>query len=318
LVWPVNTNGLTSKANPVGNYDTACKKLAEWKSKEDGFQLHDVCRTKLMTHGYRVENVIIILHGYTTCPEQFAELGKRFFDLGFNVFIPCLDYHGREDRLTDVIQDLTAERMVSFGDQMLDIATGLGEKVTVLGISGGGTITAWLAQNRSDVYCAVPLAAFIRVGFLPAFLTTPFIRIFSTLPHFFIWWDPRTKANNPYSIFYAYPRYSLRNFAQIMRLGLAVKRQSQIRPPAAGHIMMIINDFDPGVSNTELNSLYEVWKSQKGEKVTSYHFDKEMKMLHDIITPGTPGIPIEDVYSRIIQQVTLRLNPVNHIPEKII
>ena len=38
-----------------------------------------------------------------------------------------------------------------FGHQIVDISQGLGKQVTVMGISGSGTLAAWLAQNRVDV-----------------------------------------------------------------------------------------------------------------------------------------------------------------------
>jgi len=49
--------------------------------------------------------------------------------------------------------------------------------------------------------------------------------------------------------------------------------------------------------------LTELWKAHKPEKVNSYHFEREMKMLHDIITPGTPGIPTAEIYTRILHEV---------------
>lgn len=304
LVWPIRTGGITSSPNPAVDYDAALKTLEAWRIREDDLGLHDVCRSKLFSHGRKTEHAVLLLHGYTTCPEQFAELGQRFFGLGYNVFIPCLDYHGRADRLTDELKNLTAENMASSGDRALDIARGLGGKVTVLGISGGGTIAAWLAQNRADIDLAVPLAACIGLAFLPASMTIPFIRTFTALPHFFIWWDPRTKAENPYSIFYAYPRYPMSSLAQVLRLGLAVKHQSRMGAPAADQILMMVNDSEPAVSNAELNNLYESWKRNGAGRVSAYHFERGMKMPHDIITPGTPGVPTEQVLTRIIDQIT--------------
>jgi hypothetical protein len=89
-----------------------------------------------------------------------------------------------------------------------------------------------------------------------------------------------------------------------MRLGLAVKRQAGIQPAAAQHILMLINDAEPGVSNAELDNLCGIWKSKRPDNVSVYHFEREMKLPHDIITPGTPGVPTEDVNARIITQVT--------------
>ena len=299
----VPTKGLVPHPNPATSYTAAEGRLQAWAEEEAELALHEVCLTKLFSHGHQTERVILLFHGYTTCPEQFTELGQLFFEQGYNVLIPCMPRHGKKDRLTDELKYLTAEELADYGNRAMDVATGLGKHVTALGISGGGTIVAWLAQNRSDLDVAIPLAAFLRIYFLPALLTLPFINIFSLLPNFFIWWDPRTKEENPFSIYYAYPRYSFRTLAEIMRLGLAVKRQAKERGPAAKKILVMMNDFDKGVSNTEIEALISLWKDHKPDDVSEFHFEREMKMLHDIITPGTPGIPTAEVYTRILGEV---------------
>jgi len=301
----VRTEDLVPHPDPATSYEEAEKRVQAWSGEEAGIFLQEVCKTKVFSHGRQTERVILFFHGYTNCPEQFAELGGMFFEKGYNVFIPCTPHHGWKDRLTDELKYLTAEELAEYGNRSMDIARGLGKRVIALGISGGGTVVSWLAQNRADLDVAVPLAAFLRMYVLPAFLTIPFINLFSLLPNFFVWWDPRTKEENPFSIYYAYPRYSFRNLAEIMRLGLAVKRQAKARRPAAGKILVMENDFDLGVSNAEIETLTELWKARAPEKISNYHFEREMKMLHDIITPGTPGIPTAEVYARILHEVEI-------------
>jgi len=303
LFRSIPTESLLPHPNPAVSYEDAEKRLQVWADEEAELSLLDVCRTKILSHGYQTERAILFFHGYTTCPEQFAELGQIFFEKGYNVFVPCMPRHGRKDRLTNEQKYLTAEELAEYGDRSLDIARGLGKRVTAFGISGGGTIVSWLAQNRADLDVAVPLAPFLRMYVLPAFLMIPFINLFSLLPNFFTWWDPRTKEKNPFSIYYAYPRYSLGILAEILRLALAVKRQAKEREPAVGKILVVVNDFDLGVSNDEIETLTNLWKGRKADRVGVAHFDRKMRMLHDIITPGTPGIPTEEVYARILNEV---------------
>ena len=73
----------------------------------------DVCITKLFDHGKQTEHVIVLMHGFTNCPEQFNELGRQHFDAGNNVLIPRMPYHGLSDRLTDVLVNITAENLAS-------------------------------------------------------------------------------------------------------------------------------------------------------------------------------------------------------------
>ncbi len=299
----VPTENLIPRPDPATSYEMAEQRLQAWAMAEAELPLQGVCKTKFLSHGYQTEQVILFFHGYTNCPEQFAELGQMFFEKGYNVLIPCMPHHGWKDRLTDELKALTAEELAENGDRSLDIARGLGKRVIALGISGGGTVVSWLAENRDDLDVAVPLAAFLRMYVLPAFLTIPFINLFRLLPNFFVWWDPRTKEKNPFSIYYAYPRYSFRTLSEIMRLGLAVKRQAKVRGPAARKILVMENDYDMGVSNAEIETLIRLWTTHEPEKVCNYHFERDMKMLHDIITPGTPGVPTAEVYDRILREV---------------
>ena len=305
LLRPLPTSSLVSRPNPVKNYEEAMQRIDRIREEEMRRPMQEVCRTKLFSHGAKTGHAIVFLHGYTTCPEQFAQLGRQFFEQGYNVFIPCMPDHGDADRLSDSLRTFSAEDMAAFGDQMLDIARGLGEQVTVFGISCGGTITCWLAQNRADLEYAVPLAAFLGVNLLPDWANRLFANLFLALPFFYIWWDPRTKDQNPFSVYYAYPRYSFRNVAQILRLGIAVEQKARRSPPSAGRILMMINDFDPGVSNARMQKLVQIWKEHGKQDLGEYHFEREMKMLHDIITPGTPGVPVDEVYRRIEGQILI-------------
>lgn len=298
---PLNLQTLISTPRPAGSYQEALDRFEE--DQKAGTDLMDVCRSKLMTHGHQTEHVIVFLHGYTTCPEQFMEMGKRFFDLGFNVFIPCMPYHGNPNRLFKGLGNLTAEVLARYGDHSVDIACGLGRQVTIFGFSAGGAVTAWLAQNRQDVDFAVPHSPFLQPNQMRSFLVQPFINVLSALPDIYIWWDPITKEKNPYSIYYAYPHYSMRGAAHLMRLAKALEEQAQANPPKAGKILVIINDFDLGVSNAAIAHLFSLWQKTRPEALTSYHFERSMKMLHDVVTPNSPGVPTEEVYQRIISQV---------------
>jgi carboxylesterase len=262
-----------------------------------------VCVTKLHDHGTQTEHVIVLIHGFTNCPEQFNELGKQHFEVGHNVFIPRMPYHGLSDRLTDALINLTAENLAAFGDKIIDIARGLGKKITVMGISGSGTLVAWLAQNRGDVDFAFAIAPLFGLAFVPPSLTKLFERFALLLPNFFIWWDPRTKAENPYSIYYAYPRYPSRALVEIVRLAMITRSQAKESPPAARNIIMIINDAEPAVSNSEITRLFKLWQKHGKGNLSELHFEKEMKLPHDIITPGTPGVPIGDIQRRLIRAV---------------
>lgn len=292
-----------SSPNPVISYEEAFARVKEMQEADNQDLARDICITKLYDHGVQTEHVIILLHGFTTCPEQFNELGKQYYEAGTNVFIPRMPYHGLSDRLTEALVNLTAEDLAAFGDKVIDIAHGLGKKVTLVGISGSGTLAAWLAQNRADLDFVFIIAPLFGLAFIPSWFTKLFERIALRLPNFYMWWDPRTKADNPYSIYYAYPGYPIRALVEFLRLAMITRAQAEKSLPKAGKITMILNDAEPAVSNSEAMKLLRLWQKHGKENLSEAHFEKEMKLPHDIITPGTPGVPFEVINPRLINAV---------------
>jgi carboxylesterase len=302
MLKKVETATLQSHPNPALSYAEAVNRIqALQQADETGGKHHPICVSKLMAHGERVEHAIVLLHGYTTCPEQFQQLGERYFNLGYNVLIPRIARHGCVDRLTDELELLTAEELVQASDEAVDLGGGLAEKVTVMGISGGGTMACWLAQTRPDLDFAIPIAAFLGVSFMPTALNPAFARLALSMRNRYQWWDPRTKEHNPYSIYYAYPRFSTRALGQILRLGLATQQLAEQSAPTAGKVLMVLNGAEPGVSNPALQRLLASWRHFRPQAVSSYTFEKALKMPHDLITPGTPGVDVELVYGRLVQ-----------------
>src|SRR5688572_18530458 len=167
----------TSRAGPVANHEEALVRVKTLQEAEDQDLTRDVCITKLYDHGKQTEHVIVLMHGFTNCPEQFNELGRQHFDAGNNVLIPRMPYHGLSDRLTDALVKMTTEDLTAFGDEVIDIAHGLGKKITVMGVSGSGTLVAWLAQNRSDIDFAFAIAPLFGLAFVPPMFTKIFERI---------------------------------------------------------------------------------------------------------------------------------------------
>src|SRR5215212_1417772 len=300
---PLSIGEFESQPEPVANFEEAVTRVKAMQQEDNQDLAWDVCVTQLYDHGKQAEHVIILLHGFTNCPEQFNKLGKQYYEAGYNVFIPRLPYHGLADRLTDDLVNLTAESLTRFGDNVVNIAHGLGEQITIMGISGSGTLVAWLAQNRSDIDFAFAIAPLLGLAFIPPAFTKIFEQIALLLPNFFLWWDPRTKSNNPYSIYYAYPRYPTRALIEIIRLAMMTRSQAEKASPKAGNLTLILNDAEPAVSNAEILKLLGLWRKSGKGNLSEIHFEKDLKLPHDIITPDTPGVPVEIINPRLISAV---------------
>lgn len=291
----------TSYEDAVARYEA----IAEGENARP--DLIPVCRTKLLTHGEKVQNAIVLYHGFTSCPEQYAELGQQFYDQGYNVLIPLQPHHGEVDRLNPSLGELSSEELAAFGMETVDIAHGLGDFVTVSGISGGGTITTWLAQERDDIDVAMPVSPFLGIGFLPTLVTRPVSHILDDIPNIMQWWDPIKKENNPFTDEFQYPRFGTHALAEYLRLGFAAENDVKNEPPA-GRIIMVSNASDPSVSNDVIDQFVGLWKehiSSGAALVESYRFEKELGLPHDIITPARFESNTTVVYPKLMELLGL-------------
>ncbi|MFQ5436176.1 MAG: alpha/beta hydrolase, partial [Anaerolineae bacterium] len=137
-------------ADYAADYLEATRRIAAWPGNGTS-NIIDPCQVQFLTHQDKAERAIVLFHGYTACPDQFYRLGTTFHNLGYNVLIPRMRYHGRRDRLTSSQARLTAATLVAVANDAVDIAHGLGRQVQVMGLSMGGVMAAWVAQNRADV-----------------------------------------------------------------------------------------------------------------------------------------------------------------------
>jgi carboxylesterase len=172
VLTPWNIGDLISHPSPTKNYAEAVQRIAALR-KQEAPEMNPVCRLQFLSHEQQVERAIVLVHGYTNCPQQFLELGQRFYNLGYNVLITPLPHHGLADRLTEAQAQLKADELVTYADEVVDIAQGLGEQVIMAGISGGAVTTAWAAQNRSDLDLAVIISPAFGLQQVSTDLTAP-------------------------------------------------------------------------------------------------------------------------------------------------
>lgn len=300
LFWPVNPAPLGSKSKPAADYDEAIQRVQALQVQEkSGF--NPLCQTQLLTHGQKVQQVVVLVHGYTTCPNQYRALAPRLYDLGYNVLMVPMPHHGLAERMTEEQSRLTAEELVAYADQMVDIAQGLGEQVTMAGISGGGVTTAWAAQHRSDLDRAIIISPAFGYAAIPTPLTVPALRAYLWLPNSYQWWDTARQeaGGQPY----AYPRYATRTLAELLRLGLAVMADARREPPAAGSVVVVSNASEPSVNNAMIEKATALWQAHAPEKVKAYQFPSELNLPHDLIDPGDPGANPEVVYTKLIELI---------------
>jgi carboxylesterase len=292
-----------SQPDPAPDHAAAEEKFAALQAL-DGDDVNSVCRSQLLTHGAKVERAIVLMHGMTNCPAQYVKLAPLFFERGYNILIPRTPRNGLTDLNTDDLKNLTAQEMTTHGDQVIDIARGLGEQVTVVGLSGSAVIAAWLAQFRADVDKAIVIA--------PVFGLLPNWPVFGTranhavaglldlLPNIM------TQSLMPFKEgpAHGYLGFATHGLSHTMDLGAVVFKAAQTTPPAARRVLMVMNDADPAVNNAMIRDLTTRWKKTVPDRVDFYSFPASMGLIHDIIDPQQKQQKTDLVYPILLDLFT--------------
>ena len=93
-------------------------------------------------------NSVLVLHGFTGQPYSVRSLAESFADAGFRVELPLLPGHGT------AVSDLEPCRFHDWADYVDEIFRRLdrpGESTIVVGLSMGGTLACWLAEQHRNV-----------------------------------------------------------------------------------------------------------------------------------------------------------------------
>lgn len=290
--------------NPAQSFAEALARVEAIQAAEAGLpDLNPECNSILMTHEEQVAEVIVFIHGFTSCPVQFAALGEAYFDLGYNVLIPRQPRHGLTELKGTPLKGMTAEDYAAFGTQVADIAQGLGERVIVVGLSGGGAIATWLAQERADIDLAVPVAPFLGVSVVPRPLTRPLTNLILLIPDRFVWWEPEHQMDSPNIAPYSYRGYYLHALFENLRLGFVAEGDAKKIKPSVGSILVITNANDAAVNNEVVAEFEQLWLDHGEQFLQTFQFAEDLGLPHDLITATHPESRVDIVYPQLLELI---------------
>lgn len=293
LLSPLLDARVASEPDPAGSYEEAMDKAADLLA-QDGEGINPRCRSRIIDQGARTQRAVVLLHGFTNCPEQFGAIATAYADAGHSVVVPLLPAHGESERLTRAPSGLTLQAIADSGDDAVDIAAGLGEDVIVVGLSGGGTMAGWLAAERDEVSEAVLIAPLVIPKMLPSFTVGPLARATRFMPDAYVWWDSSQKerlVTPPY----AYPRFSLRSLGAFLALGRVAQGEPG-RSQDLDKLTVVINENDLAVSEAGVRRLADVLGAVSTEQV-DYTFPAASDYRHDLVDPeGDNAAVIDEIY----------------------
>jgi esterase/lipase len=275
---PTRTGSLQSHPNPAANYEAAITRARAFQRGDSAAAPGGA--SVLQVHGHRSPRTVVFFHGLTNSPRQYRDLVDSVFAEGDNVFVPRLPWHALANGTVGDLGRLTATDLRNVADESIDIASGLGDTVIVLGISLGGNMAAWVAQLR-PVYRAVIVAPALGVARVPAILETPAMNLALRIPNYSSG-DPPDTLRRDRTL-----GWTSRGVGEMMKLGAAARRDADRHPPLAREIRILVNAGDGTVSRRLTDQLLAHWIAN-GANASPYELADSLRLPHDVIDPDQP------------------------------
>ncbi|GAB3596775.1 Alpha/beta hydrolase family protein [Corynebacterium faecale] len=277
--WPHESEELQTGTRETVSYDAALERVAAQQQRDQDNSVTSECQSTLMTHGDQSEGAVVFLHGIRVCPSQFDELATYFFEQGYNVYIPVAPAHG-----TAVNQDhanVKADELVDYLNESVTIATGLGEEVGVVGLSGGAALGTWAAHYRPEVERLLLLSAFYEpsVGHAPSW-QLPFLK---TLYGYHLVPDQFSTTTDP-----AAPGFSYRALAQYLIIGQNFREDPS--GLALKSVGTVISEDDVHINKELAESIPRTLAEANGLELLVHHIPQEWEADHEIINDTSPAI----------------------------
>ncbi|HEY9735058.1 MAG TPA: alpha/beta fold hydrolase, partial [Trichocoleus sp.] len=207
---------------------------------------------------------------FTAGPYQFEPMARRLFNAGYNVVVPLLPGHGRagnwsKDNPPPLPED--PKVYLQFAVQWLNLAQRLGHRVIVTGLSGGGTLAAWLALEKATAIERAILYAPYLSG------SNKVIDLFvEHVDTYFTW----TKTVAP--SYHGFDVAALRAILEIGQYCLKRVKQAPVAPT-----FTISSESDKAVSNNDHQQFFKA--ALKHQPLSWYNrFDKVLDIPHTMMT----------------------------------
>jgi carboxylesterase len=278
---PARAGDVASHPNPAHDFADASGR-AERVIAEDSGIVAEGGSTLLLSHGHRTPRAVVLFHGFTDSPRQFAELADSLYQAGANVLVPRLPHHAERGKTVRELARLTASELCHVADESIDIASGLGDSVIVAGLSAGANMAAWSAEHRSEVKRAVVIAPAFEAAHVPSMLERPLVNLGAHVPNV----TRRAAADTARPD--RDPGFSTHGLAAVLRLGMAVRKDAQHYAPQRAEVLFLVNAHDGTVKSGPVLDLARTWH-RRSVPVSVYEFPDSLRLPHNVIDPlGKP------------------------------
>ena len=287
---PTSIRSLGPHPQPARDYEAATQLLQDFRRADTAAAIGG--ESIILVHGHRTPRAFVLFHGFANSPRQYGELAATLYAGGDNVFAPRLPQHALRGGTAGDLKRLKAESLRDVADAAIDIASGLGDTVVVLGFSLGGNMAAWTAQHRA-VARVVIVSPALGLSRLSTVAQTPVMNLTLRLPNY-SQNDPADTLRREHAL-----GWSTRGVGQMLRLGAAVRHAADEHAPSAQDIRVLVNANDETVNRDAIDELVAHW-SARGGRVSMFELPNSLRLPHDIIDPDEYGGNTKAVYPVIL------------------
>jgi len=271
---------------PADDEESALAALETMQDAE-GPDIDAPCRTQLLRPQTPARGTVIVWHGFTNCPAQFAEVAEVLCSEGYFVLTPRLPRHGDHDKLTRDLEHITADEIIRFMHSCVDVAAGLPGPVYAVGLSVGGSLTALAGALRTEVLRIVVISPLVEPKSVPTSLGRVLVRFRRFVPGMWIWWDPRKKENlgeTPY----VYPGFPLPGLIPFLHIGESLLDGKTTPVHRLERAVLISNPGDFAIRRDVARKMFERAFTARGDRVLEFTLDKGLGWWHDFVDQHGP------------------------------
>ncbi len=157
-------------------------------------------------------------------------------------------------------------------------------------------MAAWIAENRNEVSRVLLIAPSFALGRKAGtFIQRLGVGMLAAFPGIGPDFYAETPAAN-----YAYPGFSAKAFAQLLRLSIALFATAIERPVTVQDVCLVTSKNDHAVSDFATWQLVGLWRCKGLRKLVSIDFPKEANVGHDMIDPVDGRKETDIVYPVLI------------------
>lgn len=268
-------------AEPARDEEAALRAF-EVLSAADGPEVSAAARTQLLRPQGPARGTLVLWHGFTNCPAQFAEVAEILCAEGFFVLIARIPRHGNSDTMTRDLEELIVEEVATFANHCVDVAAGLPTPLGVIGFSVGGGLAAWMAASRAEVERVVCISPLVAPRGIPVPVVRLVVRFRTLMPATWIWWDPRKKEklnNSPH----VYPGFPMTGLIPFLHVGLSLHDERVRANHRLKRVALITNPRDLAVRNAPAEKMMARVFAGHADKVVEFALAGSLGWWHDFI-----------------------------------